>query len=388
LKIAEWMVERGARNLVLTGRSAPSPDACRRVAELEKATARIAVAQADVSRESDLARLFDGMRDDLPPLRGVVHAAAVMDDGILLKQDIRRMTAVMAPKVAGAWNLHRLTHDLPLDFLVFFSSAAALLGWQGQGTYAAANAFLDALAHHRRQQGLPCLSVNWGPWGEMGLAAELDGRLSSRWERRGMDSIDPEQGIRALELAMARPDAQVAVLPVDWTAFAANTPTATGWPFLSDVIAEDAAPRTAAPTPAPSDLQQRLLAALPSERRGILVPRIQAEVAAILGVQTDRAPDEKLGLFDMGFDSLMALELKNRLEAAVGRRLPPTIAFDCPSIAALAAHLADLLAPAPTSPQPVPRAVVVRDSALMEISHLSEGELEELVDLELQRSLQ
>jgi acyl transferase domain-containing protein/acyl-CoA synthetase (AMP-forming)/AMP-acid ligase II/acyl carrier protein len=380
LRVAAWLVEQGARNLVLLGRNTASAAARKQVAELRQ-TARIVVARSDVSHEFDLVRLFAEMRDSLPPLRGVIHAAGVVDDGILLRQDRRRMAAVMAPKVAGAWNLHRLTRELPLDFFVLFSSATALLGWRGQGTYAAANAFLAALAHHRVCHGLPALCIDWGPWNGIGAAAALDARHSARWQSHGLSSLNPDRAIEALELAMRRANDHVAILAIDWAAFVRGLPAQL--PLLADLM-PDAPPHDSRP-PASSELLSLLLHATSSERRNILISHIQSEAAAILRLAPGQVPDVTRGFFDMGFDSLMALELKGRLNASVGAALPSTLLFQFPSIESVADHLMTLLIPNETG---FSSAVPSPDATVAEIAQLSEGELELLVDRELQRSLQ
>ena len=156
------------------------------------------------------------IHESLPPLRGIVHAAGVLDDGPLVQQEWDRFAEVMAPKVQGAWELHAATEDLPLDFFVLFSSVASLLGSAGQGNYAAANAFLDGLAHYRRAQGLQALSINWGPWAEVGMAAALEERTRQRQTERGFHFIEPTQGTRALGEVLERSYPQLAVLPLDW----------------------------------------------------------------------------------------------------------------------------------------------------------------------------
>ena len=171
LAVARWLVEKGARHLVLLSRSGASSAGEEVAADLAAKGATVTTIQADVSNESDLARALSEIRNTMPPLRGVIHAAGVLDDHLLLNLDAESFRRVLAPKVLGAWNLHTLTADLPLDFFVVFSSVASVLGSPGQANYAAANAFLDGLAHDRRSQGLPCLSINWGPWAEVGMAA-------------------------------------------------------------------------------------------------------------------------------------------------------------------------------------------------------------------------
>jgi NAD(P)-dependent dehydrogenase (short-subunit alcohol dehydrogenase family) len=171
LVVARWLVARGARHLVLSGRSHPSAAAADTIADLEREGTTILVTQSDIASTEQTASLLSRAELAMPPLRGVIHAAGTFDDGVLLQQNWTRFAKVLSPKVEGAWNLHALTQHIDLDFFVLFSSASALLGPPGQANYAAANAFLDALGHQRRAQGLTALTINWGPWAEVGLAA-------------------------------------------------------------------------------------------------------------------------------------------------------------------------------------------------------------------------
>ena len=155
---------------------------------------RVSVRSCDVSRAEEVAAMLDAVRADMPPLRGVFHLAGVLDDGILREQTRERFDRVLAAKAMGAWHLHELTRDDPLDVFVLFSSVAALVGSPGQGNYAAANAFLDALAHHRRAEERPALSVNWGSWAEVGMAARLKDSEGDRWAAAGLGWIEPYQG--------------------------------------------------------------------------------------------------------------------------------------------------------------------------------------------------
>ena len=197
LLVARWLVERGARHLVLMGRRAPAEAARTAIREMEAHGAQVVVAQGDVAREADVQGVLAQIAGGQPPLRGIIHAAGVLDDGVLLQQTWERFAKVLAPKVEGAWNLHRLTQTAPLDFFVLFSSAAALLGSPGQANHAAANAFLDALAHHRRALGLPAVSINWGVWSGWGVAA--DRGVGARAAVQGMGSFTPEEGLHVLE---------------------------------------------------------------------------------------------------------------------------------------------------------------------------------------------
>jgi acyl transferase domain-containing protein/acyl carrier protein len=391
LQVARWMVERGARQLVLVSRRPPSETVRLQLAEIEQNGAALHVVQADIAQEEAMPALFARLQREMPPVRGVVHAAGIMDDALLMQQDPQRLQGVIAPKLLGGWILHRLTRNLPLDFFVLFSSATSLLGWQGQGAYAAANAGLDALAHYRRRLGLAGVSINWGPWQRIGVAAGLNQRLAARWQRRGLAGIDPEQGLRALEAAIGQDEAQLAVLPMDWDRFVRTASPGVCHSMLSTLVAS----RAPAGMPAPQDtLHHELARATPVEWRGIVTLRVRAEIAAILDITSDQVADEGRGLFDMGFDSLMALELKNRLEIAVARALSATLAFDCPSVAALVDYLLDLVAPAwPDRGASMPVAdsqsdLAVSDAMVAEVAGLSERDLELLVDSEFQRSLQ
>ena len=196
LHVARWMVDRGARSLVLSGRKGAEGDAKPALDQLRAAGANVIVARADMARREDVQRLLSEIAASHAPLRGIVHAAGVLDDGVLLQQEWERFARVMAPKIAGSWNLHTLTQDLPLDFFVLFSSASSVLGSPGQTNYAAANAFMDALAHLRRSQGLPALSINWGAWSVSGMAAALDERDQRRWAERGLVAMSPADAAR------------------------------------------------------------------------------------------------------------------------------------------------------------------------------------------------
>ena len=202
LLVAQWMSERGARHLVLTGRSAASESAAAAIREMEAKGTRVVVARGDVSDRVHLAALFSQFGHSLPPLRGIVHSAGTLDDGVLAQQTWERFEKVMAPKVDGAWHLHTLSQDQPLDFFVLFSSAVSMLGSAGQANHVAACAFEDALAHYRHDLGLPALSINWGPWSDIGAATQTG--ISHRLRMKGFQPIEPRQGLRVLEQSAAR----------------------------------------------------------------------------------------------------------------------------------------------------------------------------------------
>ncbi|BBA33063.1 polyketide synthase family protein [Methylocaldum marinum] len=313
LRVAEWMVQQGARYLVLVGRHPASMEAERFLSRLEQAGTKIFVAQADVADPEDMARVVEALHSSGPPLRGIIHAAGVLDDGVLVQQNGERLTRVMDPKVNGAWNLHVLTQNLPLDFLVFFSSAASLLGSPGQANYAAANAFLDALAQHRRFLGQPGLSLNWGPWAEVGMAANLAGRHQTRLSAQGLNSIPPELGLQILGQVLGVDQAQIGVLPADWTVFRRQLPAAES-PLLSKLISEPNSPDGGVKRASEQELQilQRLEEADPDDREELVMAYVRQRTAEILGLESPFRITPQQSLNELGFDSLMGTQLKNR----------------------------------------------------------------------------
>jgi phthiocerol/phenolphthiocerol synthesis type-I polyketide synthase C len=336
LEVARWMVARGARHLVLAGRGPPSPSAEDAIATLEAAGARVLVARADVAQPAEVERLFARIDHELPPLRGVVHAAGVLDDGLLLQQTPARFAAVMAPKVPGAWNLHVATRARSLDFFVLFSGAGTLLGSPGQGNYAAGNAFLDALAHARRGEGLPAQSIAWGPWSEVGLAASAarGGRLGLR----GVGSLSPREALAALACVMQDPSPHLAVVPLDLKACFEAYPALASSPLLSTLARDLGEPKVSSTPKDDAPFRRILLAAPEGQRRASLETHLREQAARVLGLAPGRIdPQKPLG--SLGFDSLMTLELRNRLEASLGLKLPATVVWNHPTIAALSQHL-------------------------------------------------
>ncbi len=334
-QVAHWLIKEGARHLVLMGRSASSNHPA--VRELEEAGAQIVVVQADVANREDLKKIKRVLAQSPTPLRGIVHAAGVLDDGVLMNQSAERFAKVMAPKVQGTWNLHLLSQESPLDFFVCFSSAASLVGSPGQANYAAANAFMDGLMHHRHAQGLPGLSINWGPWAEEGMAAKQD----ARWAQFGMHAIAKEQGLQLLSDLIKnnqQTSAQMGVLPVNWPKFMRVTGSV---PFLEAVAPQ--------PKQKASDFLKQLKAA--SDGRALLISHLRSEIAKVLGITNVEQIELRDRLFDLGLDSLMAIELKNRLEANLELTLQPTLLFDHPTLEALGGYLAEEILGPETTPQ-------------------------------------
>ncbi|WP_437692902.1 SDR family NAD(P)-dependent oxidoreductase [Sorangium sp. So ce176] len=331
LHVARWLARQGVPHLVLTGRRGlETPGAADAVAELTALGARVTVAAVDVADRQALGAVLAAIPAETP-LRGVVHAAGVLDAGMLADQTAARLARVFGPKVAGAWNLHELTAGQALDFFVMFSSVAGLWAAAGQGNYAAANSFLDATAAHRKAQGLPGQSLAWGPWSEAGMAVELGAMQQARLARLGILALQPAQGIRLLEQALARPEAHLGVVSLDLRAarqaFGASVPAM--WRAL--VRAPAAPPATGA---------QRgwttRLATLPPARRAEEVrAAVREELARVLSLRSPGAVPVDRPMREMGLDSLMAVELRRSLGERVGASLPATLAFDHPTVDAL-----------------------------------------------------
>jgi 8-amino-7-oxononanoate synthase len=334
LQVAHWLAEQGAKNLVLTGRSGPSAQAQLDIQQLEQKGVRVRPIQADVASATDMQAMFDEIGRSLPPLRGIIHAAGLLDDGVLQGQTWERFDRVMAPKVAGAWNLHRHSLGLPLDFFVCFSSVAALLGSPGQGNYAAANAFMDGLAHYRKSLGLPGLSLNWGPWGGVGMAAELSDRDAARLALSGITPLDPDLALEALEALLTQDTSQIGVVQIDWAKFLEQISSSTVPPFLEQVA-------TAVEAGAQSFSAFRLqLDAAPSEERlALLTQHVQAQIAKVMGLSTPEEVELDRSFTDLGMDSLMGMEMKSRLQSSLSCSFPITLAMDYPTVGSLIQHI-------------------------------------------------
>ena len=348
LKVAAWLAGRGARHLVLVGRSVlpdragwaalpAGSDVERRAAAiqaLEALGATVQVASADVGDLRQMEGLLEQLGRTATPLRGVVHAAAASAVLPIQEMDLDALDAALRPKVLGGWILHRLTRSLPLDFFVLFSSTATVWGASGLAHYAAANQFLDALAHHRRSLGLPALVIDWGTWDE-GRAASPEMR---RWAtRHGLLGMPSELALAALEQLLERGEGHKVVAAVDWSVLKPLHEAKRRRPLLERI--QTAEPATAPGQAARPRLLQRLEDAPPAARRQVLLAHVQDEVARILRLPPSAPIDPSQGFFQIGMDSLTSIELKNRLQTALGRPLPTTLAFDHPTAEALADFL-------------------------------------------------
>jgi acyl carrier protein len=287
-----------------------------------------------VSRPADVEGVLAQIRDWMPPLRGIVHAAAVLEDRTLQEMAEDQFWKPIRPKVLGAWNLHAATHDLPLNFFVMYSSAAALLGSPGQGNYAAANAFLDALAHRRLALGLPAISIQWGAFSEVGLAAAQENR-GERLSHRGIESFTPEDGTALFARLLARPRAEVGLLRMSVRQWVEFYPSAAAAPFLSELSDEEGRPGSAKVA---GRFRETLEGLLPWERRAALERHILECLALVLRLPLERI-DARAPFGGYGMDSLMSLEIRNRLEPSLGLKLSAALLYTHPNASALVEHL-------------------------------------------------
>ncbi len=361
------MVEQGARRLILMARTKLPPRAdwnsidagsepANRIAAirgLEAMGASVHLASVDVADEDQLGAYIDSYRaEGWPPIRGVVHAAGVLHDGLLAQLDGQAFASVLRPKVTGGWLLHRLLEDAPLDFFVMFSSAGSLLGQPGQGNYAAANAFLDALAHHRRALGQPALSINWGAWNGLGFAETAGGkRLAARLALAGIGSIAPAQALEVMGRILSQRATQVAVVPVDWGKYRQFYPAGTEAALLSELGGEQIA--GSSPSIHAGEKRTALLAAEPAERFQLVQSYVTELVARVLGQAASKV-DLQQPLSNLGLDSLMAVELKNRIATDLGVNIPMVTFLSGPSVEQAATQLLRLLtSEAPAASVPV-----------------------------------
>jgi acyl transferase domain-containing protein len=335
--VAEWLIGQGARHLVLMGRSGAHGEVAARIARFEAEGVGITIARGDVGNEADLRRTLAEIKSSGRSLRGVVHAAGVLDDGVLTELDVSRFQRVLAPKVLGGSLLDALTREEPLDFFVVFSSTASVLGSAGQGSYAAANAFLDALAHQRRGSGRPGLSVNWGAWSQVGMAARLRSRERGRLAELGVQGLTPARGIEALADLLGRSATQAFVLSVNWDRLLSAYPEGTLPPLLKELASQSQGRRTA-DGQAPGTLGYQLRQTAPAERHELLLQFIHASVARIVGLPME-AIGQDVAFGTLGFDSLMAVELRNALAHAMGRSVQASVILEHPTVDGLTTRL-------------------------------------------------
>jgi microcystin synthetase protein McyG len=408
LQVADWLVRSGARHLVLIGRSGlPEPSteqnapnesnlAAKRAAiqALERAGATVRVVRADVGDHEQMREVFGQIRNEGPPLRGIIHAAAEITGRTLQEMNLETLQAGLRAKVAGTWVLHELTQALDLDFFVLFSSTTSLLGSRYLAHYAAANEFLDAFAHFRKALGKPALTINWGIWEQVrgeaaaGQASREPIRADSAAgqpsvEQFGLRRMPAPEALAAMAWLLRTGAVQKTVAAIDWEVLKPAYEARRARPFLEPIkVRSQKAPAAAQGT----DLLRRLAGSSTAQRRKLLVDYLSGEVGKVLGLDAGNAPDPHQGFFEMGMDSLTSVELKNRLETALGQSLPTTMALEYPTIEVLAGYIESeiLLSHTAAAPSLEPEKAVVEPGAdLKDLDQLSKEKLLSLLAQEL-----
>jgi len=358
MQVARWMVEQGARRLILMGRTELPPRTAwdsvlesedrlahqiGTIKELESMGASVHLAAVDVADGEQLKNFLASFREEgWPPIRGVVHAAGTVADQLLTECDSDSFNKVLRPKVQGAWQLHHLLKDVPLDFFIVFSSISTVVGSPRLGSYAAANAFLDALAHYRHNLKLPALSINWGPWAEIGMAARFD--ILSSTTSMGINALSPTHGLQILDKVMNRDMAQIVVMDVDWERWRIVYQQIGKSALVADLLLEEgeAAATVSNAINQESSIRKELIGANEGEHYNLLESYLCEQAGQVLRMAKAKL-DVHTSLNSLGLDSIMAVELKNRIEKALDVMVPMVYFLQGPSIAEMVAKIQELL---------------------------------------------
>ena len=379
LEIARWMVDNGARHLVLMGRGgARAPEAQQTVESLRRSGTEVVVATCDVSSREQVARVLADVEASMPPLRGVLHAAMVLDDASILDMTLDRLKAVMAPKMSGAWNLHQLTSNAPLEFFVLFSSAASLIGSPGQGNYVAANAFLEALAYYRRARSQPAMTIHWGRLTDVGYVARHE-EVAERLERLGLKGFSPKQAVGILGRLLRRNPIQMGVVRTDWKQWRKyHSATSLLLSHFVDEAGADAAGGKG------GSILDTLLLADPAARQRLVESYLQRELGRVLRLDPSRVDLQK-PLNTLGLDSLMGIELTTRIETDLGVSFPMTALSQGSNVSQLATQLLALVTDSSVPPGPARSKTADGEPSPVNVDQLSDREVDSLLSEMLTR---
>jgi myxalamid-type polyketide synthase MxaB len=330
LTVAEWLVTKGARELILVGRNQPSAATKARIAKLEAKGVVIHPVFADISQQEAVKTIIQNH----PQLRGVIHGAGILDDGMLINLSKERFDRVLAPKIHGGWNLHHYTQKLPLEFFICFSSIVSLIGSFGQGSYAAANAFLDALARYRQQLGLPALTINWGAWADVGMATQ---EKAEKWQDLGMIPLQPQAALNILDRLLEEGTINTGIIDVNWDRFLQKTGQTNKNKLFEALISSNKL-KIATNKPQSTIIAQ-LTRAETEDCPIILNEYLRNCLAKVLGFNNSNAIDIDTDFSDLGMDSLMAVELANLLQTNLAINISSNNLFDYPTVEALSGYL-------------------------------------------------
>jgi thioester reductase-like protein len=349
-QLATWMVDLGAKCLVLASRRGVATEEGQQlVRSLEERGVKVVIEKVDLSNEAEVQSLIERIGRDLLPLRGIMHGAVVLDDGLILHLNEERIERVCGPKMNAAWYLHEATKAIELDFFVCHSSTSSALGNAGQANYAAANAFLDGLAHYRRSMGLPAFTINWGYLGELGVAA-ANKKLAEKFEQQGVRSVPPSEGLPILSKLMAFPIDQMSVMRVDWVRLRQIAPMMTQSPrFAQMMLASSSGDESKSQSG--SAIRNLILATDPENRIEVMLEIVREKVARVLGTRSEKIVVDR-SLMDMGLDSLMGFELRNWIEGELRINVPVVELMQGPTVQKLTTLILAQLEKGETSASP------------------------------------
>jgi acyl carrier protein len=370
--LAEWLVECGARQLVLSSRSgASTPEAVAFVEKLQAQGISITVAKADIGSPEDVKRLVS----EIPALKGIFHLAMVIDDAPLSALTAERLRVVMAPKAHGAWLLHENTKDLDLDCFVMFSSVSSIFGNPAQGNYAAANAFLDSLAHHRRALGLPALAINWGVLGGEGYVARNE-RVAEFLARQGTGALVPGEVTSLMESFLTGHSTQMAAIRVDWAKWRQSFRGMQDNPLVERIFA--AGVETQEAGAGGNDWRARIQGASAEDRNAVIGEAVRDVVGSVLRVKPDSLREDQ-PLTDLGLDSLMGVEIETMLESSIGVALPPTSLMRARTIGQIATLIGEQMGSDGDAPAKPVIAEAATSSEEIDLDSISDEDLDLLL---------
>ncbi|MCP4157065.1 MAG: SDR family NAD(P)-dependent oxidoreductase, partial [bacterium] len=390
LIMARWLKEKGATRIILNSRRQPGPAAAALIEELRVEGVDALFLKGDVSNEEDAKELVLGANTREAPLFGVIHAAGMLADGMLIEQNWDNFKKVFKPKISGTWSLYKALRHVSLDFLLLFSSAASLLGNRGQANYAAANAFQDAVAYYGRMENQPVLAIDWGPWGGAGMAVS-SASVKAFLGKQGFEELEAADGLPVLEklLNIHRTGIQnktgtaactrTAIIDCNWDRYAGYVAGSVGsenvYDYLENLVRPNKAETTENTDTIASGILEQLEAANAEQRKELLIAHVRDIAAAVSGADS---VDIKAALIDQGFDSLMAVEFRNELVKKLQLSLPVTLLYNYPSVEELALHLDTLLPFAGATPEPQQESGDTDGETTPDYAHLDEMSPEEL----------
>jgi len=336
LEAANWIINKGGRHIILTGRTEPSEQSLKTINKVKENGAQILSLFGDISNIDHVNNIINTIKDTMPPLKGIIHAAGINEDAVITRQNFESFQRVMLSKIDGSWNLHSASKDIPLDFFVCFSSFSSIIGWPGQSNYAAANSFMDSLINYRHSLGLPGTSINWGPWGKAGMAARLEKNLREKFDAKGIQSINSDLNLLVMEKLLNKGLNNSVVIDIDWQKYLKNydIPLFDNFRKKTNISEKNEHEKP---------LIKKLKKALPGELKKILTSYIRSKLAIILGIKKPEKIHARERLFNAGMDSLMAIEFKNQLESDFGLIFRNSLLFDYPTVESLVDYLKDIV---------------------------------------------